>query len=66
VTYVFEAGGPEQGVGDGVGEDIGVGVAEEAPLEWYLDATKYDLKRRASRDADSCSSVVRERVRVDA
>lgn len=49
-----------------MGEDIGVGVAEEAPLEWYLDATKDDLKRRASRDADSCSSVVRERVRVDA
>jgi hypothetical protein len=49
-----------------VGEDIGVGVAEKAPLEWYLDATKDDLKRRASRDADSCSSVVRERVRVDA
>ena len=40
VSDVLEPRGPEQGVGDGVGEDIGVGVAEEAFTGGDLYATE--------------------------
>ena len=40
---VFEAGGAQQGVGDRVGQDVGVGVSEEPSLEGYLDAAEDQL-----------------------
>ena len=47
VTDVFEAGGAQHGVGDGVSEDIGVGVTDQAPLEGYIDPAEDELALRA-------------------
>ncbi len=57
MANVFEAGGAEEGIGDGVREDVGVGVAEEPPLEGYLHPAKNELSPRA---------VLREGVDIDA
>src|SRR5918997_4890286 len=43
VADIFESGGPEQGVSNGVGEDVSIGVAEETPLEGDLHAAEDEL-----------------------
>jgi hypothetical protein len=40
VTDVLKARGPEQGVGDGVGKHVSVGVTEESLLERDLHAAE--------------------------
>src|SRR3712207_3255348 len=49
VADVFEPGGPEQGVGYGVGENVGVGVTEEASFEGNFHATEDEFAGGAHR-----------------
>jgi hypothetical protein len=49
VTDVLKTGGPEQGVGNGVGEDVGVGMAEEALFEGNLYPAEDELATRVRR-----------------
>src|SRR5918911_2069755 len=56
VADIFEGGSAEEGVGDGVGEDVGIGVAKESLLEGYL----YPAEDEPTRPA-----VFREGVDVD-
>jgi hypothetical protein len=60
VADIFEAGGPRESVGDGVGEDVGVGVADEPSLEGYLHPTEDEPPRSAG------SVLFREGMDVDA
>ncbi len=57
VADVLEAGGPEQGVGYGVGQNVGVGVSEQAALEGDLDAAEHEpaafLRRGESVDVNA-------------
>jgi hypothetical protein len=46
VADVLQPCRPEQGVGDGVGEYVGVGVAEESLVERDLNASEDELAPR--------------------
>ncbi len=43
MTDIFEASGAQQGIGDSMGEDIGVRVAYKASLEGYLHSAEDKL-----------------------
>ena len=45
VSDIFESDSPKQGIGDGMGEDIGVRVAEESSLKGYIYTAKDELTR---------------------
>jgi hypothetical protein len=57
VSNVFEAGGSEQSVGDGMGENIGVRVAKKSSFKGYIYAAK---------DEPARLTVFREGVNVEA
>jgi hypothetical protein len=60
VADVFETSGAQESVGDGVGEDVGVGVADKPSLEGYLHPTEDEPPRSAG------SALFREGMDVDA
>src|SRR5215212_7769131 len=49
MSDIFEACGTEEGVGHCVRQDVGVGVAEETPIERDLDSTEYEAAAVLSR-----------------
>jgi hypothetical protein len=57
VSDIFESGSPKQGIGDGMGEDIGVRVTEESSLKGYIYTAK---------DEPTRLTVFREGVNVEA